>query len=52
MPKTLEVVCTADDCELDMFQLHYTYDIPDDIRVSDFGCPYCGRSDELAETGV
>ncbi|MFB6075261.1 MAG: hypothetical protein ABEJ89_09630 [Haloarculaceae archaeon] len=42
MPATLEVVCTDDDCELDMFELHYTYDMPDEVGVEDFACPYCG----------
>ncbi|MCL7418218.1 MAG: hypothetical protein M8354_10320 [Halalkalicoccus sp.] len=47
MPATLEVVCTDDDCELDMFELHYTYDMPDDVGVEDFSCPYCGGVDCL-----
>ena len=47
MPATLEVVCTDDDCTLDMFELHYTYDMPDDTTVADFTCPYCGESDCL-----
>ena len=42
MPATLELVCTDDDCELDMFELHYTYVMPDDVGVGDFQCPYCG----------
>jgi len=47
MPATLEVVCRDDDCELDMFELHYTYDMPDDVGVSAFACPYCGTSADL-----
>lgn len=47
MPATLELVCTDDDCELDMFELHYTYDMPDDVGVGDFQCPYCGGVDCL-----
>lgn len=47
MPATLEVTCTADDCELDMFELHYTYDMPDDVGVADFVCPYCGATEPL-----
>jgi hypothetical protein len=47
MPATLEVRCTSDDCELDMFELHYTYDMPDDVGVADFSCPYCGGTDCL-----
>jgi len=49
MPATLEVVCTDDSCELDMFELHYTYDMPDDVGVADFQCPYCGGVDCLRE---
>jgi hypothetical protein len=49
MPKTLEVVCARDDCDLDMFELHYTYDMPEETGVSDFSCPYCDRSDGLEE---
>lgn len=49
MPKTLEVVCTDSDCELDMFELHYTYDMPDDTDVSAFSCPYCGETSPLEE---
>ena len=49
MPKTLEVVCTDDDCELDMFELHYTYDMPDSVGVRDFQCPYCQGTDCLSE---
>jgi len=47
MPKTLEAVCTNDDCTLDMFELHYTYDMPDGTGISDFTCPYCGESEPL-----
>lgn len=47
MPATLEVVCENEACELDMFELHYTYDMPDDVTVDDFQCPYCGRTDSL-----
>jgi hypothetical protein len=47
MPATLEVVCTDDGCELDMFELHYTYDMPEGTGVADFACPYCGTTDAL-----
>ncbi|ODR80613.1 hypothetical protein BG842_18530 [Haladaptatus sp. W1] len=47
MPATLEVKCTDDGCELDMFEMHYTYDMPDDVGVNDFQCPYCGETDCL-----
>jgi hypothetical protein len=49
MPATLEVVCASDDCELDMFELHYTYDMPDSVTVEDFQCPYCSGTDCLSE---
>ena len=49
MPATLEVVCENGDCELDMFELHYTYDMPDGVGVADFACPYCNTTDELEE---
>ncbi len=47
MPKTLEVVCESSDCALDMFELHYTYEMPKDVDVEDFSCPYCGATDDL-----
>ena len=47
MPATLEVVCNDGDCEMDMFELHYTYDMPDDVGVADFVCPYCQETESL-----
>jgi hypothetical protein len=47
MPATKEVKCTATGCELDMFENHYTYDVPDDHGVGDLQCPYCGSTDSL-----
>lgn len=52
MPATLEIKCTSNNCELDMFQLHYTYDMPRDVGVSDFQCPYCGGVECLEELDV
>ncbi|MFQ3320661.1 MAG: hypothetical protein ACI80F_002747 [Natronomonas sp.] len=49
MPKTLEVVCTRNDCDLDMFELRYKYSMPDGTGVESFTCPYCERSDGLEE---
>jgi len=49
MPATLEVVCNEAACELDMFELHYTYDMPDSVGLADFSCPYCGGTDCLSE---
>jgi hypothetical protein len=49
MPKTMEVKCTESECELDMFELHYTYDMPSETGVGDFTCPYCGSQDGLRE---
>lgn len=42
MPMTMEVKCTNEDCELDMFESHYTYDVDDDHSVGDLACPFCG----------
>jgi len=52
MPPTLELRCDSEDCELDMFELHYTYEMPDDVGVSDFACPRCGQTDCLAAIEV
>jgi hypothetical protein len=52
MPKTLEVACTGEDCDLDMFELHYTYNMPDGTGVESFICPYCGSGDALEEIQV
>jgi hypothetical protein len=52
MPATMEVRCREADCELDMFELHYTYDMPDSLGVSDFSCPYCGGTSCLEEIEV
>ena len=49
MPATLEVVCNAEDCELNMFEMHYTYDMADDVGLDAFQCPYCGTNDGLTE---
>jgi len=49
MPKTVEVICESQDCELDMFEVHYTYDVPDDHDVSELVCPYCADSSPLSE---
>lgn len=43
MPRTMEVTCINDACELDMFENHYTYEVPDDHGVDDLICPYCGN---------
>ncbi len=52
MPKTLEVACTDEECDLDMFELHYTYNMPDGTGVESFACPYCGSADALEEIQV
>ena len=49
MPKTVEVRCDNTGCELDMFEVHYTYDVPDDHGVSDLVCPYCSETAPLTE---
>lgn len=52
MPKVVEVKCNNEDCEMDMFEMHYTYDMPDDVGIEDFNCPYCQSSDLLEEIVV
>ena len=52
MPKTLEIVCNREECDLDMFELHYRYSMPDGTGVESFACPYCGESDGLEELHV
>ncbi|MGM0605217.1 MAG: DUF7559 family protein [Halobacteriota archaeon] len=47
MPATMEIKCLNADCELDMFENHYTYDVPDDHGIDDLGCPYCGETETL-----
>ena len=49
MPATVEVTCDNGDCELDMFEVHYTYDVPEDHGVADLVCPYCAESAPLSE---
>lgn len=49
MPSTMEVLCTDPDCELDMFENHYTYEVADDHSVSDLHCPICGGVSCLEE---
>ncbi|MCU4975119.1 hypothetical protein OB955_20680 [Halobacteria archaeon AArc-m2/3/4] len=49
MPPTKEVKCTDEECVLDMFENHYTYDVPDDHEVSDLSCPVCGGTECLEE---
>ena len=52
MPATLEVRCENENCEMDMFELHYTYDMPEEVGVADFSCPHCETTDDLAEIRV
>jgi hypothetical protein len=47
MPPTEELICTSEDCYLDMFENHYTYDVPEDHGPDDLSCPVCGGSDCL-----
>ena len=47
MPKTEEIKCTSEACELDMFENHYTYDVDEDLSVADLRCPLCGGTDCL-----
>jgi len=47
MPPTKEIRCTSEDCFLDMFENHYTYDVPEDHGIEDLQCPVCGGTDCL-----
>lgn len=49
MPPTKEIACTSEDCFVDMFENHYTYDVPDDHTVDDLACPACGGTSCLEE---
>ena len=49
MPPTMEASCTDEACELDMVEFHFTYDMPGDVTIGDFQCPYCGSADALEE---
>ncbi|WP_435195689.1 DUF7559 family protein [Natronomonas sp. EA1] len=49
MPKTLEIVCADEDCDLDLIELHYTYNMPSDTGAEAFSCPYCGGPVEAVE---
>lgn len=51
MPRTMEVKCENEECELDMFENHYTYGVSDDHGVAQLQCPYCGESN-LSEIQV
>jgi hypothetical protein len=52
MPATEEIACTNDGCYLDMFENHYTYDVPDDHDLSNLSCPVCGGTDCLERIEV
>jgi hypothetical protein len=46
VPPTLELACEAADCELDMVELHFTYELVG-ADVDDFRCPVCNRTETL-----
>lgn len=50
MPPTLEAVCNNPGCELDMFEVHYSYEMAAaEVGIEDFVCPYCGEAGALEE---
>lgn len=51
MPVTLGVVWEAEDPKRDMFESHYTDDMPGDVAIGEFHRPCCGRDDALSEVG-
>ncbi|WP_254862512.1 DUF7559 family protein [Halovivax gelatinilyticus] len=52
MPPTEEFVCTESTCYLDLFENHYTYDVPDDHDATSVSCPVCGGTDCLEPVGL
>ncbi|MEF8779284.1 MAG: hypothetical protein V5A46_01225 [Haloferacaceae archaeon] len=49
MPSTMEIKCTNEDCFLDMWENHYTYDLPEEHSLADLSCPVCGGTDCLEQ---
>jgi len=47
MPPTQEIECTDEKCFCDMFEVHYTYEVPDEHGVEDLSCPVCEGRDCL-----
>lgn len=47
MPPTEEIKCTDEDCYLDMFENHYTYDVPESHGLDSLTCPACGSEESL-----
>lgn len=52
MPATSEIRCTNQACYLDMWENHFTYDLPDDHDTIDLSCPVCERTDCLESIDV
>ena len=52
MPAIMEIRCDDEECYLDMFENHYTYDLPADHGVTDLTCPVCGSTDSLVRIEV
>lgn len=52
MPSTKEISCTDPSCYLDMFENHYTYDVPENHDIADVQCPVCGGTSCLEELEV
>jgi hypothetical protein len=42
MPKVVEVTCLSENCDVDMFSIHYESYIPEDEYERDYACPGCG----------
>lgn len=40
-----DVVCNNTDCGMDMFELHHAHEMPDDVGVDEYVCPYCQSTD-------
>lgn len=51
MPKVREVACRNENCNVDMFSIHYETFIPDEEYSGDYVCPGCGGRDGLDVLG-
>lgn len=40
-----DVVCNNANCEMDMFEVHHSHEMPDEVGADDYVCPYCGEDD-------
>ena len=51
MPRVQEIACKNDDCNVDMFSIHYTSYVADEDYIHDYSCPSCGDRSQLQVLG-